>query len=66
VCDPQGSPLATWKQNKPSQKTNWKEAAAQIKAELIDAGHEDLAEIVRDIINQNTTEQAGARPLIIK
>jgi putative phage-type endonuclease len=66
VCDPQGSPLATWKQNKPSQKTSWKEAAAQIKAELIDAGHEDLAEIVRDIINQNTTEQAGARPLIIK
>lgn len=66
LCDMQGSPLATWKQNKPSQKTNWKEAAAQIKAELIDAGHEDLAEIVRDIINQNTTEQAGARPLIIK
>lgn len=66
VCDSQGSPLATWKQIKPSQKTNWKEAAAEIKAELIDAGHEDLAEIVRDIINQNTTEQAGARPLIIK
>ena len=66
LCDMQGSPLATWKQSKPSQKTNWKEAAAQIKAELIDAGHEDLAEIVRDIINQNTTEQAGARPLIIK
>ena len=66
VCDPQGSPLATWKQNKPSQKTNWKEAAAEIKSELIDAGHDDLAEIVRDIINAHTTEQPGARPLIIK
>ena len=66
MCDPQGSPLATWKQNKSSQKTNWKEAAAQIKDEMIDAGHEDLAEIVCDIINKHTTEQAGARPLIIK
>jgi hypothetical protein len=66
VCDPQGSPLATWKQSKPSQKTNWKDAAAEIKAELIDAGHADLAEIVRDIINAHTTEQPGARPLIIK
>jgi putative phage-type endonuclease len=66
VCDAQGSPLATWKQNKPSQKTNWKEAAAEIKSELIDAGHDDLAEIVRDIINKHTTETAGARPLIIK
>lgn len=66
VCDPQGSPLATWKQSKASKKTNWKEAAAEIKAELIDAGHEDLAEIVRDIINAHTTEQPGARPLIIK
>jgi len=66
LCDLQGSPLATWKQSKPSQKTNWKDAAAEIKAELIDAGHEDLAEIVRDIINAHTTEQPGARPLIIK
>ena len=66
LCDLQGSPLATWKQNKPSQKTNWKDAAAEIKAELVDAGHEDLAEIVRDIINKHTTEQAGARPLVIK
>ena len=66
LCDLQGSPLATWKQSKPSQKTNWKDAAAEIKAELIDAGHEDLAEIVRDIINEHTTEQPGARPLIIK
>jgi putative phage-type endonuclease len=66
VCDPQGSPLATWKQSKPSQKTNWKDAAAEIKAELIEAGHDDLADIVRDIINKHTTEQPGARPLIIK
>ena len=66
LCDMQGSPLATWKQSKPSQKTNWKDAAAEIKAELIDAGHDDLAEIVRDIINKHTTETAGARPLIIK
>ena len=66
VCDLQGSPLATWKQNKPSQKTNWKDAAAEIKSELIEAGHDDLAEIVRDIINKHTTEQPGARPLIIK
>ena len=66
VCDLQGSPLATWKQNKPSQKTNWKDAAAEIKSELIEAGHDDLAEIVRDIINKHTTEQAGARPLVIK
>ena len=66
LCDLQGSPLATWKQNKPSQKTNWKDAAAEIKSELIEAGHEDLAEIVRDIINKHTTEQAGARPLVIK
>ena len=66
VCDMQGSPLATWKQSKPSQKTNWKDAAAEIKAELIEAGHADLAEIVRDIINAHTTEQPGARPLIIK
>ena len=66
VCDMQGSPLATWKQNKPSQKTNWKDAAAEIKAELIEAGHDDLADIVRDIINKHTTEQPGARPLIIK
>ena len=66
VCDLQGSPLATWKQNKPSQKTNWKDAAAEIKSELIEAGHDDLAEIVRDIINKHTTDQPGARPLIIK
>ena len=66
LCDLQGSPLATWKQNKPSQKTNWKDAAAEIKSELIEAGHDDLAEIVRDIINKHTTEQPGARPLIIK
>lgn len=66
VCDPQGSPLATWKQSKASQKTNWKDAAAEIKSELIEAGHDDLAEIVRDIINKHTTETAGARPLIIK
>lgn len=66
LCDMQGSLLATWRQSKPSQKTNWKEAAAEIKAELIDSGHDDLAEIVRDIINKHTTEQAGARPLIIK
>ncbi len=66
LCDLQGTALATWKQSNPSQKTNWKEAAAEIKAELIDAGHEDLAEIVRDIINAHTTEQPGARPLIIK
>ena len=66
LCDLQGSPLATWKQSKPSQKTNWKDAVAEIKAELIDSGHEDLAEIVRDIINAHTTEQPGARPLIIK
>lgn len=66
LCDLQGSTLATWKQNKPSQKTNWKDAAAEIKSELIEAGHDDLAEIVRDIINKHTTEQPGARPLIIK
>lgn len=66
VCDLQGSPLATWKQNKPTGKTNWKAAAAEIKAELIDAGYEDLADIVRDIIDSHTTEQPGARPLIIK
>lgn len=66
VCDPQGSPLATWKQNKSSQKTNWKDVAAETKAELIDAGHDDLAEIFSDIINKHTTETAGARPLIIK
>ena len=59
----QGRKLATWKQNKPGSKTNWKAAADQIKGWMIDNDIEHGVEAVRGIIDDNTTETEGARVL---
>ena len=61
-----GLVLATWKKAADSQKTNWKQAADDLKAWAIEEDIPDGVEAIRDIINSNTTTQAGSRRLIIK
>lgn len=58
-----GRKLATWKQNKASQRTDWKAAADQIKGWMIEREIEDGVDAVHDIIDSNTTETEGARVL---
>lgn len=59
----QGRKLATWKQNRPGSKTDWKAVASDIKAYMIDHDIEGGVDDVRDIIDQNTTTTEGARVL---
>jgi putative phage-type endonuclease len=58
-----GRKLATWKQNKASQRTDWKASADQIKGWMIENEIEGGVDAVRDIINSNTIETEGARVL---
>lgn len=58
-----GRKLATWKQNKASQRTDWKATADQIKGWMIENEIEGGVDAVRDIIDSNTTETEGARVL---
>lgn len=48
-----GQPLATWKNNKDSVKTDWKAVAEALS-------------VPREIITANTKTSAGARPFILK
>jgi putative phage-type endonuclease len=48
-----GKPIATWKNNKDSVKTDWKSVAASLNAPA-------------DVIAAHTTTTAGARPLLLK
>ena len=58
-----GRKLATWKRNKDSQRTNWKDAADQLKGWMIENDIEGGVDAVRDIIDENTTTTEGARVL---
>lgn len=53
LLGPDGKPLATWKNNKDSRKTDWKAVAEALKAP---------AEVIAD----HTTSTTGARPFIVK
>ena len=58
-----GRKLATWKRNKDGQRTNWKDAADQLKGWMIANDIEGGVDAVRDIIDENTTTTEGARVL---
>jgi predicted phage-related endonuclease len=53
LVGPDGKPIATWRNNKDSVKTDWKAVAASLNAP---------AEVIAD----HTTTTPGARPLLIK
>ena len=65
IYGPDGQVLATYRANKPSQKTNWKAAADEIKGWVIGQQIDGGVDAVRDIIDRNTTETPGARVLRI-
>lgn len=58
-----GRRLATFKQNKASNRTDWKEAAHDIKGWLLEQQIDGGVDAVRDIIDSNTAETEGARVL---
>mgnify|MGYP000849646857 FL=1 len=48
-----GKPIATWKSNKPSKKTNWQAIAGELSAP-------------QELIDRHTNMVAGNRPLLLK
>jgi hypothetical protein len=48
-----GRVLATWKQNKPSRRTDWKALAAELNPP-------------QELVERHTTEKPGARVLRLK
>lgn len=66
LIDTDGATLITWKNSKASSKTNWKEAIAEIRQELKDAGLDDVYQITGEIVDKHTTETPGSRRFVIK
>jgi len=54
-----GRVLATWKQNKPSRRTDWKAVANELAAYVPE-------QTKHDVIDEHTTEKPGARVLRLK
>ena len=61
ICN--GSVIATYRANKPSQRTDWAAASNSIKGWMIDNNIEGGVDAVRDCIDSNTTMNPGARVL---
>lgn len=55
-----GQKLATWKNNKESVKTDWKEAFLDLAENVTDS------DLVNEILRTFTTTKPGARPFILK
>lgn len=55
-----GQKLATWKNNKESVKTDWKEAFAELRKYIVDES------ITADVLKEFTTTKPGARPFLLK
>lgn len=56
-----GRALVTWKKSKDSQRTDWRQAAYDLKGWMIDRGIEGGVDAVRDAIDSNTETVTGSR-----
>lgn len=59
LLGPDGMPLATWKNNKDSKKTDWQAAFESLYGKVDD-------DLINGIRKQFTTTKAGVRPFILK
>ena len=62
---PGGEVLATWKSNRDSVKTDWKNVVTAL-SESIAAGMPEMLPVIKEIVAKNTNNTPGARPFKLK